>query len=236
VRNNISEEDRNSKMFKDLIDTLSKNARSKRADLFKEYLNPIPQDRILDLGGGDGTYIASVVPYRTNIYVADIRPEALAKAREQFGFNTVLIDEDGRIGFPDGFFDIVFCSSVIEHVTVRKDDVRHFRTNREFFNAAYERQREFADEIRRVGERYFVQTPNKYFPIESHTWLPFFIVLMPRSWQITTVDFFNRWWLKKTSPDWNLLTRDQMQDLFPEAEIVLEKFFGFTKSIMAIKK
>lgn len=177
-----------------------------------------------------------MIPYRTNVYVADIRSEALTKAQQQFGFNTVLIDESGSIDFPDGFFDIVFCSSVIEHVTGRKEDVRRFRTNREFFDAAYERQCRFANEIRRLGERYFVQTPNKYFPIESHTWLPMFIVLAPRTWQIAAIDFFNKWWPKKTSPDWNLLTEGKMRDLFPEAEIVLEKVFGFTKSIMAIKK
>jgi hypothetical protein len=222
--------------LKSLVKILSKRARSKRAEIFKDYLNPIEQDKILDLGGGDGSYIASVIPSRANIYIADIKPESLAKGRELFGFNTILIDENGRLDFPDGFFDIVFCSSVIEHVTVRKDDIRCFRTNREFFSAAYRRQREFAEEVQRVGKRYFVQTPNKYFLIESHTWLPFFIVLMPRSWQITMIDFFNKWWPKKTSPDWNLLTKDEMQDLFPEAEIVLEKVFGFTKSIMAIKR
>lgn len=52
--------------------------------------------------------------------------------------------------FQDNEFDAVFSNSVIEHV------------------GDYEAQRQMANEIMRVGKRYFVQTPNFYFPIEPH--------------------------------------------------------------------
>ncbi|WP_255695553.1 methyltransferase domain-containing protein [Rhodohalobacter sp. 614A] len=44
--------------------------------------------------------------------------------------------------FEDKSFDVVFSNSVIEHV------------------GSFENQRRFADEVRRVGKAYWVQTPD----------------------------------------------------------------------------
>jgi len=62
-------------------------------------------------------------------------------------------DAATRLPFADGEFDLVYCSSVIEHIP---------RMHR----AA------FAAEIRRVGRGWFVQTPAFSFPIEPHSLLP----------------------------------------------------------------
>jgi ubiquinone/menaquinone biosynthesis C-methylase UbiE len=65
---------------------------------------------------------------------------------------------DGRSmpQFEDHQFDIVFSNSTIEHVGSIDD------------------QRAMAREIVRVGRKYYVQTPNRYFPIEPHFVFPFF--------------------------------------------------------------
>lgn len=213
----------------------SKRARYKRNRIFNQYLAPSQDDNILDLGSEDGSYIASIVPYRDNVYIADFDQANLEKGRSKYGFQTVLLDERGKLPFQDNFFDIVFCSSVIEHVTVDKKDLYSYQDSAKFCRCAYRRQIRFAREIRRVGKKYFVQTPDKYFLVESHSWMPVLIVFLHRKVQIKVIDFVNRWWVKKTAPDWNLLTPKKMQKLFPDAEIVLEKSFGMTKSIMAIK-
>jgi Methyltransferase domain len=208
--------------------------RSARGELFRKLLSPSEHDAILDLGSEEGDHIAGVVPFRANVTIADIDAAALERGQARFGFRTALLGESDRLPFADGEFDIVFCSSVIEHVTVGKDELTSVRSGHDFANAAWQRQREFADEIRRVGKRYFVQTPYKWYPIESHTWLPVVVVMLPRPLQLRLVSWLNRWWIKPTQVDWNLLTYAQMSTLFPEATIVRERTLGLCKSLIAV--
>ena len=144
-----------------------------------------------------------------------------------------ILNEFESLPFPDGFFDIVYCSSVIEHVTIPKEKVWKIYSGRRFRNESRKRQSEFTEEIKRLGKQYFVQTPYKQLPIESHTWLPF-ISWLPRRILIPVLHFTNLFWVKKTSPDWYLLGKKEMSELFNEAIIIKEKIFGITKSIMAV--
>lgn len=156
------------------------------------------------------------------------------KGASKYGFQPVVIDESGRLPFDDGFFDIVYCSSVIEHVTIPKEEVWTLKSGREFRRRAALRQLQFADEIRRLGRRYYVQTPYRHFLFESHSWLPF-VAWLPRRLLIPVLRFANMIWIKRTSPDWHLLDRSEMASLFPEADIANEKSMGLTKSLMAVK-
>jgi hypothetical protein len=204
--------------------------------MFLSYLTPREEDKILDLGSEDGAHIAALISFRRNVFIADINDALLQRGAKRYGFTPLLLDESGRVPVPDKHFDIVFCSSVIEHVTVDKRDVARIKSGREFRRAALARQRAFAEEIRRIACRYWVQTPYKYFPIESHTWLPVIIVWLPRRLQIAVIRILNRWWPKKARPDWNLLTTSQMRELFPDAQIVVERSLWLPKSIMAVKR
>ena len=65
----------------------------------------------------------------------------------------VRADAADGLPFAPATFDLVYCSSVIEHV-------------------ARERRGKFAAEVRRVGRGWFVQTPAFSFPIEPHSLLP----------------------------------------------------------------
>src|SRR3984893_9941246 len=65
----------------------------------------------------------------------------------------VRADASAGLPFADGEFDLVYSSSVIEHVPPH-------------------RRAAFAAEVRRVGRGWFVQTPAFSFPIEPHALLP----------------------------------------------------------------
>lgn len=126
--------------------------------------------------------------------------------------------------YEDGQFDVVFSNSVIEHV------------------GTFDDQLAMADEVRRVGRSYFVQTPNFYFPIEPHFQFPcmqflplglqvqllcrFPIGAYPRA---TSQEEAYRW-----ASEFRLLTAGQFRKLFPDAQIIRERYFGLTKSFMAV--
>jgi SAM-dependent methyltransferase len=224
--------------IKGLFARYSRRARARRARLFRERFTLTETTRILDLGSETGAAIRAVLEGTAvrpgNVYIADIRPDVVISGARQYGFMPVVVPESGSLPFPDGFFDIVHCSSVIEHVTLAKEEVWRVTSGRQFRREAWTRQQQFAAEIRRLGKQFFVQTPYKHFPIESHSWLPF-VAWLPRGMLVRLFRLTNRFWVKKTAPDWNLLVRAQLAQLFPDARIVAEKSFGLTKSLMAAK-
>jgi SAM-dependent methyltransferase len=220
-----------------LAGQFSRRSRAKRAAMFRKLFSPDQNTTILDLGSETGANIKAVLEGTSvqpkNVYIADIDSKAVTKGSEDFGFTPVVISESEALPFPDGFFDIVYCSSVIEHVTVPKTIMWKIRSGRKFHDESRSRQKAFADEIRRVGRRYFVQTPYKHFLIESHTWLPF-VAWLPRWLFIPTLRFTNLFWVKTAIPDFYLLDRKELSQLFDGARIIEERRFGMTKSIIAV--
>lgn len=124
--------------------------------------------------------------------------------------------------FRNGQFDLVFSNSVIEHLYT------------------IEQQQKMASEILRVGKKYFIQTPNVYFPIEAHYALPF-AQYYPKAFlhfilTKTKLSRLKKWSSAEASQyqeEIRLLTTQEMKSLFPGASILKEKTLGLTKSITA---
>ena len=226
------------KMFQNLIWSISDKSRKKRAEVFRRNFVIDKTTKILDIGSENGENINFVLKgidiLPENVYIADINGIAIKEGRDKFGYQPIFMEKEGVLPSPNKFFDIVYCSSVIEHTTVPKIEIWNISANKKFKTVALENQNKFAREIIRVGKQYFVQTPAKYFPLESHTWLPMFAFL-PRVMQLQIMTMTNKVWIKKAVPDFNLLTENEMANFFPDANIVLERKFGLAKSIMAIK-
>ncbi len=190
---------------------------------------------VLDLGGGNGAYMERFKRYfskNNRIIIADLNERALQQARNK-GFETKGMDGGtNRFPFADKEFDCIFCNSVIEHVTVPKNEV--WKTDNDFKKRSLLIQKKFADEIRRCAKSYYVQTPHRHFPVEAHTWFPM-INFLPRNLQVRSVKFLNKFWFKKTRPDWNLLDEKQMKEFFPDAAIHVIRKLGFKKEIIAMR-
>jgi len=222
-----------------IVQSTQQQSRAKRARVFRDIFALEADTKVLDIGSEDGSHIADVLkgsPVKPeNVFIADIDEESVARGSHKFGFVPVVIPESGRLPFQDKYFDIVYCSSVIEHVTVPKEKIWSIQSGREFRARSWDRQREFANEIDRLASSYYVQTPNKYFIVESHTWLPF-IGYLPRRLLLPVLRVSNQIWVKQTTPDWNLLSAKQMQLLFPEGELLRERLLGIVKSIIIVKR
>jgi len=188
--------------------------RENRYRLFVDACSVGPDDRIVDVGAGWGALLERF--NRTNpITAVDLHPQPSEWLSSP---NVTVLQADGtQLPFGDGEFDVAFSNSVIEHVPP-------------------ELQPRFAAEIRRVAQRYFVQTPNKFFPIEPHYQLPLFQFLPRRARMALNRRFSLGWQGKGHWEEITLLSAADLRRLFPEAEIRREKVLGLTKSLIAVRR
>ncbi len=202
--------------------SLATRMRRARFGLFLSLLQDLKGHvEILDIGGTQEfwTLMAGEDPGDIRVTLLNIEHQRVTSEK----FISAVGDARSMPQFKDKSYDVVFSNSVIEHV------------------GSYDNQCRMANEILRVGKRYFVQTPNRRFPLEPHFLFPGFQYL-PDIMRAQLVHRFNMGWYKRM-PDLaaaraevesiRLLTRSRFQALFPDAKIHAEKFFGLTKSFVA---
>lgn len=201
-----------------------KTFRKKRFRILQERLQPNRQMRILDVGGYPQTWTAHE-PCAEEIQIVNVhevpQPEATG------GHKIRCSVADGcALPFGNAEFDIGFSNSVIEHV------------------GDWERQKQFAKEMRRTSKKLWVQTPAQEFWIEPHYLTPF-VHWLPKSTRVKIARNFTLWgWMTRPSKkqvedfvnDIRLLTLAEMKELFPDCTILKERFlFFFTKSYIAVR-
>lgn len=173
----------------------------------------VERTTLLDVGGGSGINGEFLPLYSlfAKVVVVNLTPQKILAADP--GRVQGLVADGRKLPLPDRAFDWVFSNAVIEHV------------------GDYESQIQFANEIRRVASKgYFVACPNKYFPVEPHTLLPFYQFL-PKSMQKKVAPYCPGY--LKHYEEINLLAASQLQRLFPEATVRAVGFPLFGNSIVA---
>jgi hypothetical protein len=174
---------------------------------------------IIDVGGT--AFVWNLTECRPLLTMINLKPPRLSDTR----FQTV-VASGLAIPFPDNSFDICFSNSVIEHV------------------GDAEARAAFLREVRRVSRSYWVQTPNKRFFVEPH-YICLFIHWLPFRVKRHLIRHFTLWGLI-TKPsqkqvddalrETTLLDEREMRELFPDAEIIKERFLGLVKSLIAMKR
>jgi Methyltransferase domain len=140
----------------------SLRSRERKLRLFLELFQPGPETTVVDVGVTDApfggcssdNFFEALYPWPDRITgVGHTGLDRFAAA-----FPTVkAVRADGReLPFEDGEFDLGFSNAVIEHVAGGRDG-----------------QRQFISELCRVAAKVFVTTPNRLFPVDPHSLLPF---------------------------------------------------------------
>lgn len=184
---------------------------------------------IVDLGGterywGIGEEFLDENRSRIAIKLVNLEQEPLTADADGM-FSSVAGDATDPRLLEGESFDLVHSNSVIEHVGTRADMQR------------------YADNVRRMAPRYYVQTPNFWFPFEPHFRLPGFQYL-PERIRVAIIRNFSVGFFDKV-PDYDearqvirhhqLVTAQEMARFFPDARIKFEKVGPLNKSIMAIR-
>ena len=185
-----------------IAEPFAARARERRHALFLELTGADPGTRIVDIGCGT-LGLRALAPGLDVTGVDRVE-------RPSYPGPFVRADATQRLPFEDGAFDLVYSSSVVEHI-------------------APERREAFASEIQRVGRGWWVQTPAYSFPVEPHALLPF------AHWLPASVR--KPYWRLGVMGEWEdvrLLRRAEMERLFGAP--VAERLGPLTKSWISVRR
>ena len=199
--------------------------RQKRMSQFEAIIQPDANELVLDVGGCHETWtIRPQIPKRIdclNLYAVSWDADKHPNHRI-----TTTVGDGCTLVHDSGSYDIVFSNSVIEHV------------------GDWEKQRSFAREVRRVGNKLWIQTPAVECPIEPHFLAPF-VHWLPVPIRRRLLRWFTPWgWITKPTQNkvdetiyyTRLLSKQQVKELFPDCVVITERLLGiFPKSYIAYR-
>ena len=150
---------------------IATHARRRMFNVFMEEFSPTAHDEVLDLGVtsdasyASSNYLEAWYPYRDRIVAAGIDAQAIVVEERYPGVRFQHADACD-LPFADDAFDLVHSAAVIEHVGSRA------------------RQARMIAECTRVARRGLcITTPNRWYPVELHTQLPFMHWLPPTAYR-----------------------------------------------------
>lgn len=161
--------------------------------------SPSPSSTILDFGASDVVGDAANVLERTYPHPENITAVGLGDGNE-FKVEFPLISyrqivANAPLPFENKSFDMVLSNAVLEHVGSP--------TNQKFF----------IQEAARVGKQVFLTVPNKLFPVEHHTAIPF-LHWLPSTFKVACALSKKEHWTQ--DDNLILISRSYLEKLVPE--------------------
>jgi ubiquinone/menaquinone biosynthesis C-methylase UbiE len=180
-------------------------------------------ESILDIGGeldASGLQVIESLPDRKRVTVVNIDESHLATIKERYPEITVRQADARQLDFRAESFDLVYSNAVIEHVGDWADQLA------------------MANEVMRVGRRWFVTTPNRWFPFEFHTRLPLVSWLpatqMRSLARLASYNHVSRRYESGLDRRLRLLTARELQRLFPSSRIARVQITIWPETLIAM--
>ncbi len=206
-----------------LSEPLTVRSREAKFALFLREIGAQPADTVLDVGGGGdevrgGNYFERRYPYPERMVACVYGVNAELGAFRRHHPQVRVVAGDGRcLPFAGNAFAVAVSNAVIEHVGSR------------------ERQRAFVADLIRVAPRVFLATPNRWFPVDTHTLIPLAHYLPARPRFSIYRRLGRSYWASIDTL--NLLSARQLRALVPpgvEAKLVRLRLLGLTHSLVLI--
>ncbi len=193
-----------------------------RHQMFARFTRAVPtntETTIIDIGVtpdrdlADSNFFEALYPYPARITATSIEDATFLE--EQYPGLTFVRTAGSTLPFEDRAFDVAFCSAVLEHV----GDGDH--------------QRRFIAEMCRVADRFFLTTPNRWFPVELHTFLPLLHWLPGPTHQAVLRRLGKPFWA--STDNLNLVSAAQLQAMFPpgtQIELIRHRTAGWCSNLV----
>lgn len=207
----------------DIYSPFQRIFRPRRLRAFYRLLGIGVQTRVLDIGGGAFFWDLALSEgfQLPQVTILNIRPPG-DQARSYLEW---IVGDARATQLRDDSFDVVFSNSLVEHL------------------GDWTSQQHFADEVRRLAPRYFIQTPDRFCPVEPHFVTPF-VHWLPKNVRRRMIRNLTIWGLTarpsqsycdNLCEELTLLSKREMSTLFPDSQILSERFVGLPKSIIAVR-
>jgi SAM-dependent methyltransferase len=208
--------------FGGLVGKISFYARQKMYQSLVQLAHPTIETTVLDVGvtsdrRQDSNFFEKLYPYSYNLTAVGLEDASFLEL-EHPGLKFIKTD-GSRLPFADRSFDLVVSFAVIEHVGDR------------------DRQRAFVRELCRVGRICYITTPNRWYPIEFHTLVPFLHWLPPTWFRFILKLLDQKFYAQEENL--NLLSEKDIFSFFPRSAQVQTKHFkllGLTSNLCFLVK